>query len=121
VCPQRLAPDDFLARTEEAGNALEVLLDGGGVVRLLAQGAGRWPTAEAVLADLEDLRLDVAGTATRTAARTATPGIALEAVGGADAASEAEHSPACAASSEMDLARHAGLLAWAEPVEGVEP
>ena len=48
---------DFLAGAGEAGNALEVTLEGGERARLRAQGAGAWPTAEAVLADLEDLRL----------------------------------------------------------------
>ena len=55
---RRLRRDDFLARSTGAGCALEVLLADGDVVRLGAQGAGRWPTAEAVLAALEDLRLD---------------------------------------------------------------
>jgi homoserine dehydrogenase len=55
---RRLREDDFLARSTGAGCALEVLLADGEIVRACAQGAGRWPTAEAVLADLEDLRLD---------------------------------------------------------------
>jgi homoserine dehydrogenase len=124
VRPQRLAADDFLARTEEAGNALEILLDGGGVVRLLAQGAGRWATAEAVLADLEDLRLGpdgAAGAEADTAIGAARPGIAVDAVGTAGAASEAEGSLARAAAPEVDRARPAGLWARVEPVEGVEP
>jgi homoserine dehydrogenase len=57
VRPERLLPGDFLATTEEAGNALELVLGNGELLRVRAQGAGRWPTAEAVLADLDDLRL----------------------------------------------------------------
>ena len=56
VEPRRLLPGDFLAGGPPAAAALEVSLLDGTVVRARAQGAGRWPTAEAVLADLEDLR-----------------------------------------------------------------
>jgi homoserine dehydrogenase len=57
VEPVRLATGDALARASGAAAALEVATPDGAVVHLHAQGAGRWPTAEAVLADLEDLRL----------------------------------------------------------------
>jgi homoserine dehydrogenase len=55
---EEVAPRDLLATPGEASCALEATLANGEVVRLAAQGAGRWPTAEAVLADLEDLRLE---------------------------------------------------------------
>jgi homoserine dehydrogenase len=54
--PRRLPPGDFLASGPAAAATLEVTLRDGAVVRAQAQGAGRWPTAEAVLADLDDLR-----------------------------------------------------------------
>ena len=43
------------ARTSGAGNALRIETTDGEVLDLAAQGAGRWPTCEAVLADLYDL------------------------------------------------------------------
>ncbi|HEV8631090.1 MAG TPA: hypothetical protein VGV61_12295, partial [Thermoanaerobaculia bacterium] len=58
VAPEPLPAGDFLATSAEAGNALEVVSASGEVVHLAAQGAGRWPTAEAVLADLEELWRD---------------------------------------------------------------
>lgn len=54
VEPVALAADDPLAVTG-AGNALRVDCDGGESIQLAAQGAGRWPTTEAVMADLFDL------------------------------------------------------------------
>jgi len=55
VQPMDLPPDHPFAKTMGAGNALGVELEGGDLVTLSAQGAGRWPTAESVLADLCDL------------------------------------------------------------------
>jgi len=43
------------ARTSGAGNALRIETTDGEVIDVAAQGAGRWPTCEAVLADLYDL------------------------------------------------------------------
>jgi homoserine dehydrogenase len=55
VQPLELPPDHPLARPRGAGNALAVELQSGELLTLEARGAGRWPTTEAVLADLHDL------------------------------------------------------------------
>lgn len=55
VQPLELPPDHPLARPRGAGNALAVELQSGEVLSLEGRGAGRWPTTEAVLADLHDL------------------------------------------------------------------
>jgi homoserine dehydrogenase len=55
VQPLDLPPDHPFADTAGAENALLVELEGGDRVRIAARGAGRWPTTEAVLADLHDL------------------------------------------------------------------
>jgi homoserine dehydrogenase len=55
VQPVDLSPDHPCAWTEGAGNALVVQLASGGRITLAARGAGRWPTTEAVMADLYDL------------------------------------------------------------------
>lgn len=53
----RLVPveDPILAETVGEGNALKVTLQDGRVFHARGRGAGRWPTVEAVLADLVDL------------------------------------------------------------------
>jgi homoserine dehydrogenase len=58
VQPFALPPDHPFAETAGAENALLVELEGGERVRLAARGAGRWPTTEAVLADLHDLAVE---------------------------------------------------------------
>lgn len=55
VQPLELQADHPFARTVAAGNALRIEMEDGGVTDLAAQGAGRWPTSEAVMADLHDL------------------------------------------------------------------
>lgn len=50
-----LDPDHFLAGARAEQNRALVTLGSGAVVRLGGKGAGRWPTAEAVLADLFDV------------------------------------------------------------------
>jgi homoserine dehydrogenase len=55
VEPFELPPDHPFAETAGADNALLVELEGGERIRIAARGAGRWPTTEAVLADLHDL------------------------------------------------------------------
>lgn len=55
VRPVQLAPDHPLASTAGAENRLLVHLRDGSTLKLSAIGAGRWPTAEAVLADLYDI------------------------------------------------------------------
>ena len=63
VQPLDLPPDHPFATTTGAGNALGVELEGGDLITLAAQGAGRWPTAESVLADLCDLLPESPGSA----------------------------------------------------------
>jgi homoserine dehydrogenase len=60
VQPFDLPPDHPFAETAGAGNALLVELEGGDRIRIAARGAGRWPTTEAVLADLHDLVTEAA-------------------------------------------------------------
>jgi homoserine dehydrogenase len=55
VQPLDLSPDHPCAWTVGADNALVIQLENGGQIRLAARGAGRWPTTEAVMADLYDL------------------------------------------------------------------
>jgi homoserine dehydrogenase len=55
VQPFDLPPGHPFAEITGAENALLVELEGGDRIRIAARGAGRWPTAEAVLADLYDL------------------------------------------------------------------
>lgn len=55
IGPEALSPDHALARVHREWNGLVVrTLDGGRHV-VTGKGAGRWPTAESVLADLLDL------------------------------------------------------------------
>jgi homoserine dehydrogenase len=58
VQPLELSPDHPCAWAAGADNALVVQLEGGGQIRIAARGAGRWPTTEAVMADLYDLAAD---------------------------------------------------------------
>jgi homoserine dehydrogenase len=55
VRPFELPPDHPFAEIAGAENALLVELEGGDRIRVAGQGAGRWPTTEAVMADLLDL------------------------------------------------------------------
>ncbi|MEO6191383.1 MAG: homoserine dehydrogenase [Thermoanaerobaculia bacterium] len=59
VQPLDLSPDHPCAWAAGADNALVVQLEGGGQIRIAARGAGRWPTTEAVMADLFDVAEDV--------------------------------------------------------------
>jgi homoserine dehydrogenase len=45
----------FLAATRGAENRLEIELVDGRIIRLRAQGAGRWPTTVSVMGDLHEL------------------------------------------------------------------
>lgn len=49
-----LDPHDHLA-VQGAGNAIAITFDDGEVLRACARGAGRWPTAHSVVADIDDL------------------------------------------------------------------
>lgn len=55
VRPEALEPGDFLAGARGVGNRLEIELQTGEFVRATGAGAGRWPTALAVLSDLATL------------------------------------------------------------------
>lgn len=58
VASVRLASTDLdplFAGLKEEGNALKVVREDGSVVRCRGRGAGRWATAESLLADLSDL------------------------------------------------------------------
>jgi homoserine dehydrogenase len=52
VAPQWVLRDSFLGQTTGVENRLEVVLKDDQVVRLAGQGAGRWPTTTAVMADV---------------------------------------------------------------------
>jgi len=67
VEPLELPPDHPLARPSGAGNVLAIELADGSVTTIEARGAGRWPTTEAVLADLHDLSDLAAGSAATAA------------------------------------------------------
>lgn len=55
VAPVELPASHPFAQAAGAGNALRIETVNGVVLDLAAQGAGRWPTCEAVMADLFDL------------------------------------------------------------------
>lgn len=57
VAPAQLPDADYLAHTRGAENRLEVTTADGTVHRISGLGAGRYPTATAVLADLLDVAL----------------------------------------------------------------
>lgn len=55
VAPRLLPLDHAMAQAQGEGNAVVIETEEGERVSLAGKGAGRWPTAEAVLADLLDL------------------------------------------------------------------
>lgn len=55
VAPRDLSPDDPLLRTHEEWNRLCIHCTDGSIVEVSGKGAGRLPTAEAVVADAFDL------------------------------------------------------------------
>lgn len=55
VQPEYLTSSDFLAGGHGEDNRLAIVGKGGRAWRVSGKGAGRWPTAESVLADLIDL------------------------------------------------------------------
>ena len=55
-----LHPDDFLARAEGEEAHSAFTFSDGDVYRIRGKGAGRWPTTEAVMADLFDISKEVA-------------------------------------------------------------
>ena len=52
VRPEAVAPGTFLAGARGVGNRLEIKLRTGELIRATGAGAGRWPTALAVMSDL---------------------------------------------------------------------
>jgi homoserine dehydrogenase len=63
VAPEVPPPASFLRGAKGAENRIEIELKSGEVIRLSGQGAGRWPTAVSVLADLHEIArlVEVAG------------------------------------------------------------
>jgi len=55
VAPESPKPESFLGRAHGAENRLEIELETGEVIRLRAQGAGRWPTTASVMGDLHEV------------------------------------------------------------------
>jgi homoserine dehydrogenase len=55
VSPERPPPGSFLGEAYGPENRLEIELDSGEIIRLRAQGAGRWPTSVSVLGDLHEI------------------------------------------------------------------
>ncbi len=55
VRPERPPSESFLGEARGPENRLEIELESGEVIRLRAQGAGRWPTTVSVLADLHEV------------------------------------------------------------------
>jgi len=58
VRPERLELTDYLAGARCEENRVEVTTSTGANVRLAGRGAGRWPTALAVMGDVFDLLED---------------------------------------------------------------
>jgi homoserine dehydrogenase len=52
VAPERVLRNSFLGQARGAENRLEIALKDGRVLHLMGQGAGRWPTTTAVMADV---------------------------------------------------------------------
>jgi homoserine dehydrogenase len=55
VAPESPTPGSFLGQARGAENRLEIELETGEVIRLRAQGAGRWPTTASVMGDLHEV------------------------------------------------------------------
>jgi homoserine dehydrogenase len=55
VAPETPTPGSFLGQARGAENRLEIELETGEVIRLRAQGAGRWPTTVSVMGDLHEI------------------------------------------------------------------
>jgi homoserine dehydrogenase len=55
VAPERPPPGSFLGQARGPENRLEIELASGEIIRLRAQGAGRWPTTVSILGDLHEI------------------------------------------------------------------
>jgi homoserine dehydrogenase len=76
VAPEVPPPGGFLGQAFGSENRLEIELTNGEIIRLRAQGAGRWPTTVSVLGDLHEIaRLRESGSVLEVSHFTiATPG-----------------------------------------------
>lgn len=61
VEPQLVFAADYLAGARLEENRFEIVLRNGEVIRMRGRGAGRWPTATAVMGDLWSLRREMVG------------------------------------------------------------
>src|SRR5712671_3453299 len=69
VAPEAPPPGSFLGQARGPENRLEIELESGEIIRLRAQGAGRWPTTASVMGDLHEIaRLVDTGRDTHTTA-----------------------------------------------------
>jgi homoserine dehydrogenase len=55
VAPERPPRESFLGEAHGPENRLEIELKSGEIIRLRAQGAGRWPTSVSVIGDLHEI------------------------------------------------------------------
>jgi homoserine dehydrogenase len=62
VGPECPPPDSFLGQVRGPANRLEIDLEGGALIRLQGQGAGRWPTTVSVMGDLHEVARHIEGT-----------------------------------------------------------
>jgi homoserine dehydrogenase len=62
VAPESPPPRSFLGQTRGPANRLEIELEGGELIRLQGQGAGRWPTTVSVMGDLPEVARHIEGT-----------------------------------------------------------
>jgi homoserine dehydrogenase len=62
VGPECPPLDSFLGQARGPANRLEIELEGGELIRLQGQGAGRWPTTVSVMGDLHEVARRIDGT-----------------------------------------------------------
>jgi homoserine dehydrogenase len=62
VAPESPPPHSFLGQARGPTNRLEIELEGGELIRLQGQGAGRWPTTVSVMGDLHQVARQIDGT-----------------------------------------------------------
>jgi homoserine dehydrogenase len=62
VAPESPPPHSFLGQARGPANRLEIELEGGELIRLEGQGAGRWPTTVSVMGDLHEVARHIEGT-----------------------------------------------------------
>jgi homoserine dehydrogenase len=62
VAPESPPPHSFLGQVRGPTNRLEIELEGGELIRLQGQGAGRWPTTVSVMGDLHEVARHIENT-----------------------------------------------------------